>query len=166
MLELGWQCGILLFFYWNCPDSVVICCFSWMLELNKKNTTMSVQFQHLWKTTKYHTVRTVPIEKQQNTTLSGQFQHLWKTTKYLWYFVVFLLELFWQCGILLFFIDVGTVLTLWYFVVFHGCWNCPDSVVLCYFAIGFWNCPDSVVLFFSWMLELSRQWAACTYRPS
>jgi hypothetical protein len=25
------------------------------------------------KITKYHTVRTVPIEKQQNTTLSGQF---------------------------------------------------------------------------------------------
>jgi hypothetical protein len=28
MLELAWQCGILLFFYWNCPDSVVICYFS------------------------------------------------------------------------------------------------------------------------------------------
>jgi hypothetical protein len=26
------------------------------------------------KTTKYHPVRTVPIEKQQNTTLSEQFQ--------------------------------------------------------------------------------------------
>jgi hypothetical protein len=35
-----------------------------------------------------------------------------------WYFVVFLLELFLQCGILLFFMDVGTVLTLWYFVFF------------------------------------------------
>jgi hypothetical protein len=22
------------------------------------------------------------------------------------------------------------------FVVFHGCWNCSDSVVLCYFSIG------------------------------
>jgi hypothetical protein len=27
------------------------------------------------KITKYHTVRTFPIKKQQNTTLSGQFQH-------------------------------------------------------------------------------------------
>jgi hypothetical protein len=27
------------------------------------------------KTTKYHTVWTVPIEKQHNTTLSGQFQN-------------------------------------------------------------------------------------------
>jgi hypothetical protein len=35
-----------------------------------------------------------------------------------WYFVVFLLELFWQCGILLFFIDVGTGLTVWYFAIF------------------------------------------------
>jgi hypothetical protein len=25
--------GILLFFYYNCPDSVVFCCFSWMLEM-------------------------------------------------------------------------------------------------------------------------------------
>jgi hypothetical protein len=65
-----------------------------------------------------------------------------------WYFVVFLLELFWQCDILLFVIDVGTVLTVWYFVVFHRCWNCSDSVV-------FWNCSDSVVFCcFSWMLEL------------
>jgi hypothetical protein len=33
MLELSWQCDISLFFYWNCPDSVVFCCFSWMLEM-------------------------------------------------------------------------------------------------------------------------------------
>jgi hypothetical protein len=48
------------------------------------------------------------------------------------------LELFWQCGILLFSMDVGTVLTVWYFVFFY--WNCPDSVVFCCF---------------SWMLELA-----------
>jgi hypothetical protein len=46
------------------------------VPIEKKNTTLSEQFQHLRKTTKYHTVRTAPIEKQQNTTLSGQFQHL------------------------------------------------------------------------------------------
>jgi hypothetical protein len=27
-LELFWQSGILLFFYWNCSDSVIFCCFS------------------------------------------------------------------------------------------------------------------------------------------
>jgi 1,2-phenylacetyl-CoA epoxidase PaaB subunit len=41
-----------------------------------QNTTLSEQFQHPRKTTKYHTVRTAHIEKQQNTTLSDQFQHL------------------------------------------------------------------------------------------
>jgi hypothetical protein len=57
----------------------------------QQNTKLSGQFQHPRKTTKYHTVRTVPTiiknnkiphcqassniyEKQQNTTLSGQFQ--------------------------------------------------------------------------------------------
>jgi membrane protein implicated in regulation of membrane protease activity len=38
-----------------------------------------------------------------------------------WYFVVFLLVF-------------GTILTV-VFVVFPGCWNCPDSVVFCYFSI-------------------------------
>ena len=80
---------------------------------------------------------------------------------------------FWNCpdcGILLFFMDVGTALTVWYFVIFllelsWQCgimlffyWNWPDSVVLCYFSIGTvltvwyfvvfhrcWNWPDSVV---------------------
>jgi hypothetical protein len=31
--------------------------------------------------------------------------------------------------------SIRTVLTVWYFVVFHGCWNCSDSVVFCYFSI-------------------------------
>jgi hypothetical protein len=30
--------------------------------------------------------------------------------------------------------SIGTVLTVWYFVVFHRCWNCPDSVVFCCFS--------------------------------
>ena len=34
------------------------------------------------------------------------------------YYVIFLLELSQQCGILLFFMDVETILTVWYFVVF------------------------------------------------
>jgi hypothetical protein len=63
-----------------------------------------------------------------------------------WYFVVFLLELSWQCGIWLFFMDVGIGLTVWYFVIFllelsWQCgimlffyWNCPHSVVFCYFS--------------------------------
>ena len=30
--------------------------------------------------------------------------------------------------------SIGTFLTVWYFVVFHGCWNCSDSVVFgCFF---------------------------------
>jgi hypothetical protein len=75
-----------------------------------------------------------------------------------WYYVIFLLELSWECDILLFFIDVGTGLTVWYFVVFHGCWNCPDIVVFCCFSIRIWNCPVSVVFCcFSWMLELFWQ---------
>jgi hypothetical protein len=28
LLELSWHCGIILFFYWNCPDCVIFCCFS------------------------------------------------------------------------------------------------------------------------------------------
>jgi hypothetical protein len=65
LLELSWQCGILLFFM-----------------------DVGTVLTDPWKTTKYHTVRTVPIEKkiphcedssnihekQQITTLSGQFQ--------------------------------------------------------------------------------------------
>jgi hypothetical protein len=56
-----------------------------------------------------------------------------------WYFVIFLLELSWQCGILLFFMDVGTVLTVWYFVVFHRCWNCPELSWQCGILLFFTN---------------------------
>jgi hypothetical protein len=38
-------------------------------------------------------------------------------------------------------LDFGTVLTVLYFVVFHGCWNCPDSVVFCCFSIGYNKIP-------------------------
>jgi hypothetical protein len=38
-----------------------------------------------------------------------------------------MLELAWQCGILLFFYWILELSWLWYFVVFHGCWNCSDS---------------------------------------
>jgi hypothetical protein len=48
----------------------------------KNNKIPHCQNRSNRKTTKYHTVRTVLIEKQQNTTLSGQFQHLRKKTKY------------------------------------------------------------------------------------
>jgi hypothetical protein len=56
---------------------------------------------------------------------------------------------------------IGTVLIVWYIVVFHGCWNCSDSVVFCCFSIGtvltvwyfvvfllelFWQC--GILLFF------------------
>jgi hypothetical protein len=73
-----------------------------------------------------------------------------------WYFVVFLLVF-------------GTVLTVWYFVDFHGCWNCPDGVVFCYFSIrtvltvwyyvifllDFGTVLTVVFCCFSWMLELA-----------
>jgi hypothetical protein len=53
------------------------------------------------------------------------------------------------------FFSIGTVLTVWYFVVFHRCWNWPDSGILLFF---YWNCSDSVVFCcFSWMLELLWQ---------
>jgi hypothetical protein len=32
--------------------------------------------------------------------------------------------------------SIRTVLTVWYFVVFHKCWNCPDSVIFSCFSIG------------------------------
>jgi hypothetical protein len=38
-----------------------------------------------------------------------------------------------------------------YFVVFHGCWNCSDSVVFCYFSIR--TVLTVVFCCFSWMLE-------------
>jgi hypothetical protein len=44
-----------------------------------------------------------------------------------WYFVVFLLELSGQCGILLF--SNGTVLIVWYIVLFNEFWNCPENVL-------------------------------------
>jgi hypothetical protein len=136
LLELSWQCGIMLFFYWNCPDSVVFCYFSIWTVLTvwyfvalrtvptsiKNNKIQPCQDSSNRKITKYHTVRTVPTSMKN--------------------FVIFLLELSW----------------LWYFVVFHGCWNCSDSVVFCYFSIrtvltglyfvvfhGCWNCSESVV---------------------
>jgi hypothetical protein len=68
-----------------------------------------------------------------------------------------------------YFSSICTVLTVCYFVVFHGSWYCSDSVVFCYFSIRtvltvwcyvifllelswqggimlffYWNCPDSV----------------------
>jgi hypothetical protein len=122
--------------------TVVFCCFSirtvltvwyyviFLLELSWQcGITLSEHFQHPWKTTKYHTVRTVPIEKKQNTTLSGQFQH----------------------GILLFFYWILELSWLWYFVVFHGCWNCPDSVVFCYFSI-------TTVLYINLCCGFSSNW--------
>jgi hypothetical protein len=138
---------------WNWPDSVVFCCFS-------IGTVLSV-----W----YFVV----------------FHRCWNCTDIVVFFLFFIgtvltvvfrcfswmLELFWQCGIMLFlywnspdsvvlcYFSIGTVLTvwywkitkyntvrtvptsvknnkMWYFVVFHRCWNWPDSVVFCCFFIG------------------------------
>jgi hypothetical protein len=80
-----------------------------------------------------------------------------------------MLALFWQCGIFL--LDVGIVLTVWYF--FIGYWHCSDSVLFflldvgivltvwyffycmlalfwqcAIFFIGCWHCSDSVLFFF------------------
>ena len=53
----------------------------------------------------------------------------------MWYFVIF--HGCWNCpDSVVFYFSIGTVLTVWYFVVFHGCWNWPDSVVFCCFSIG------------------------------
>ena len=43
--------------------------------------------------------------------------------------------------------DVGTVLTVWYFVVFHGCWNWPDSVVFVVFLLDFGTVLTGILLF-------------------
>jgi hypothetical protein len=66
-----------------------------------------------------------------------------------WYFVVFLLELSWQCGILLFFMDVGNGLTVWYFVNFLLDFGTVLTVVFCCFSWMlelFWQC--GILLFF------------------
>jgi hypothetical protein len=73
----------LLFFYWNCPDSVVYCCFSWILELSWKCAIL-LFFIGFWNCPDsvalcYFSIRTVLT---------------------VWYLVVFLLEF-------------GTVLTVW-----------------------------------------------------
>jgi hypothetical protein len=41
---------------------------------------------------------------------------------------------------------------VWYFVIFHGCWNWPDSVVFCYSSAR--TALTVVFCCFSWMLEL------------
>jgi hypothetical protein len=61
------------------------------------------------KTTKYHTVRTVPKSNRKTTkyhTVRTVPKSNRKTTKYQ------------SSGILLLFMDIGTVLTVWYFVIF------------------------------------------------
>jgi hypothetical protein len=149
MLELAWQCGILLFFMdvgtvltvwyfvifllelsWQC----VMLFFYWILELSW--LWYFVVFHGCWNCSESVVFCCFSIG----------------TVLTVWYFVIFLLELSWQCGIMLFFywncpdsvvlcyFSIGTVLRMWYFVVFHRCWNWPDSVVFCCF---------------SWMLELS-----------
>ena len=75
----------------------------------------------------------------------------WNFSDSVVFFVLFfywILDLFWQCGIFCFIfrMDLGTVPTVWYFLL--------------YFSIGFWNCSDSViffVLFFHWILDLFWQ---------
>jgi hypothetical protein len=68
------------------------------------------------KITKYNTVITVPTSMKNNKIPQpGQFQDPI------------------ECGILLFFMDVGTVLTVWYFVVFHGCWNWPECGICLFY---------------------------------
>jgi hypothetical protein len=77
MLELSWQCDILLFFNkilelsWQCGISLFFMDVGTVLTV-----WYFVVFKSYWKTTKYHTVRTIPTstKKQQNTTLSEQFQ--------------------------------------------------------------------------------------------
>jgi hypothetical protein len=77
--------------FWNCPDSVVFC-RTVPIEKKKYHTVRTVptsmknnkiphcQDSSNRKTTKYHTVRPVPTSMKNNPTV--------------WYFVVFLLELF------------------------------------------------------------------------
>jgi hypothetical protein len=128
-LELSWLWYFVVFHgCWNCSDSVVFGVFHgcW-------NCSESVVFC-------YFSIRTVLT---------------------VCYYVIVLLELSWQCGIMLFFywnypdsvvlcyFSIGTFLRVWYFVVFHRCWNWPDSVVFCYFSLIlelFWQC--GILLFF------------------
>jgi hypothetical protein len=117
----------MLFFYWNCPDSVVLCYFSIGTVLNRK-------------TTKYHTVRTVPTSMKNNKIQSCQDSSNRKITKYHTVRTVpKSMKNNKMCGILLFSMDVGTGLTVWYFVVFLLDFGTVLAVVFCCF---------------SWMLEL------------
>jgi hypothetical protein len=89
------------------------------------------------KTTKYHTIRTVPTSMKNNKIPQPrQSQNT--------------IERCWNCSDSVVFccFSIETVLTVWYFVVFHGYWNWPDSVVFCCFSIGFWNCPGCGILLF------------------
>jgi hypothetical protein len=66
-----------------------------------------------------------------------------------WYFIFFLLELSWQCDILLFFMDGGTGMTVWDFVVFLLVFGTVLTVVFCCFSWMlelFWQC--GILLFF------------------
>jgi hypothetical protein len=64
-------------------------------------------------------------------------------------------EVFWQCGILCFSIDLWSVLTVWYSLFFYWPLKCSDSGILC-FSIDF--CSVLTVwysLFFYWPLKCS-----------
>jgi hypothetical protein len=117
-LELFWQCGILFFFYWNCPDSVVFCCFSWMLELAWQCGILLFFYWILELSWRWYFVVFHGCWNCSDSVVFCYFSI--RTVLTVWYFVVFLLdfgtvltvvfccfswmlELFWQCGILLFF---------------------------------------------------------------
>jgi uncharacterized membrane protein len=132
----------MLFFYWNCPDRVVLCYFSIRTVLTEphcqnssnihekqQNTTVRTDLKSNRKTTKCHTVRTVPTSMKNNKIPHCQDSSNRKTTKY---HTVRTVPTSMKNNI-----SIGTVLTVWYFVIFHRCWNCPDSVAFCCFSIGF-----------------------------
>jgi hypothetical protein len=92
---------------------------------------------------------------------------------------VFLLtfELFRQCGIICFSIDLWTVPTVWYYLFFYWPLNCSDSVVLFVFllifelfrqcgiicfSIDLWTVPTVwYYLFFYWPLNCSDSVVLC-----
>ena len=144
LLELSWQCGIMLFFYWNCHDSVVLCYFFIGTVLT---VWYCVVFHRYWNCSDSVVFCCFSIGTFLTVWYFVVFHGCWNCSDSV-VFCFFLLELSRQCGILLFFMDVGTGLTVWYFVVFHWILELFWLVFCCFSWISelFWQC--GILLFF------------------
>jgi hypothetical protein len=141
----------------------------------QQNITLSGQFQHPWKTTKYNTVRTVPkfVNGDKSDTTN-----IWKIFIYSWFWLTLIVVIYiyickaWAHKTNLTpprFIEVSVriqerercfVCVFWYlciggigFVSIYEFWNCSASVVFLFFTIN-WNNKIEVQYFFTSSLNL------------